>query len=220
MKVLITAKVLKHYGQVKVRTHPMNLYLFVPEALNTYLKDSAKSEMTIIDNASAVETTIEATPKDRDSAKDSAKDSATIAHQEEDSTKEDLQKKKEESTSTGKAIEVSPKEMNEILADGYYEKSGYASIVPGPVGSSTHSRFSVPCGIDDKVSSHDKAKETKNQLAIQNAFKETVLGWYGLHVSSDVIQKRIDAFKVQVDNVQSVPDVFKVFKTITDKEVV
>ena len=126
MKVLITAKVLKHYGQVKVRTHPMNLYLFVPEALNTYLKDSAKSEMTIIDNASAVETTIEATPKDRDSAKDSAKDSATIAHHKK-STQEDLQKKKEgTSTSTGKIIEsstgqpsmaVAPSSTQEDLAE-------------------------------------------------------------------------------------------------------
>ena len=88
---LIKAKVLKHYGQITRKTRPTILYLFVPEALNTYLnpaekviltleKDNATSDIVILDNANAVETNIEATPKDGDSAKDNAKDNATIAH--------------------------------------------------------------------------------------------------------------------------------------------
>ena len=92
------------------------------------------------------------------------------------------------------------------------------SIVSALVFKSTKKRFSVPNGIDDRVSRHDKDKETKTLLAIQDAFKETVLHWHGLHVPANVIQQRIDAFKVRVDDVHSVADVFKVFKAITDKE--
>jgi hypothetical protein len=77
MQILIKSKVLRHYGQVKVRTRPMQLYLFVPEALNDYLKqDTAKSEILILDNANAVEANSETIPKDGDTAKDTARDTA------------------------------------------------------------------------------------------------------------------------------------------------
>jgi hypothetical protein len=47
---------------------------------------------------------------------------------------------------------------------------------------------------------------------------ETVLEWNRQRVPKDIIQKRIDAFKVQADNVHSALDVIRVFKAITDKE--
>jgi hypothetical protein len=148
-EVLIKSKVLKHYGQITRKTRPTILYLFNLPTLNDYLKaaekgiltlekDIAKPAMPTLDNANAVETTIEATPKHGDIAKDIA----TIAHQEEDSTKEDLQKKKEDSISTGGGNFVTPTPSSTPVDlakdfDSYFTGSGQPSMAVAPTPSST-----------------------------------------------------------------------------------
>jgi hypothetical protein len=103
--------------------------------------------------------------------------------------------------------------METLLANGYYEKSGMPSIVPGPAFKVSKKRFKVPYGMDDKTT-----KPKNDWKGIETAYKETVLEWERNHVTVAVKQKRLDAFKLQADNVHSALDVIKVFKTITDKE--
>ena len=170
MQLLIKAKVLKHYGCIKVRTRPMNLYLFVPEALDDYLnhaessillseKDTAKEATPTLTNASKDETPIDDSAKTRDTARDTAKtpDHKEVVH------KEELLKKKEdvEITSTGITTLM---DMEQELNDGFYEKSVYPSIVPdSPVIKDSKKRFQVPYGIDDKFPSPSHSKYQGSQ---------------------------------------------------------
>jgi hypothetical protein len=124
-------------------------------------------------------------------------------------SKEPEKKDKKESTSTA---ETDLMNMEKTLNAGFGCKSVYPSIVPVPHSSSTgKKRFSVPNGIDDKFKPNE-------QDIIERVFIDTVLEWQGARVPQSIIQKRLDAFKVQAVNVHSAVDVIRIFKAITDKE--
>jgi hypothetical protein len=132
--------------------------------------------------------------------------------------KEDKDNKKEKDNNKETVPSISTpanalNDMETLLADGYYEKSEYPSIVPGPAFKISKKRFQVPYGMDDKIT-----KPADDWKGIEDTFTETILQWNGAHVPQDIIQKRIAAFKLQADNVHSRLDVIKAFKVITDKE--
>lgn len=106
-------------------------------------------------------------------------------------------------TSTGEPVEANQlKEMGDYLSDGFYVPSALPSSVPPPAFNIGKNRFQVPWGIDDQMGLTQESKEVSKEhenRRIQDAVKETILGWHRARVPGDVVQKRLAAFKTKYE---------------------
>jgi hypothetical protein len=212
-------KVLKDCGTIRfnmTQDKPTTVYSFVIDSFYIYLKEKAEVEMSITPNNDNSLVPIDTTAKTEEKAVVKAGVKATIALYKKNCTRKLVQEKEDnkESTSTGETNLNYLKEMEKTLSTDFYEKSVYPSIVPSSpaFNNNTKPRFKVPSGIDDKVRNREQVD--RDHEFIEQTALQIVCKWSGDHVPMEIVNKRVEAFKVQVKDVHSVADVIRVLDSI------
>jgi hypothetical protein len=143
-------KVLKACGQRRFNANqykPTTLYLFVFDALKTYLEVKSKVETTLIVNDTNGENTIDTTKNNGEKSIVKLIVKPTVIHIEEDTTKKIVKEEEDNHDYTGKSVSPNPNPFDEL-------ETCFNSVVKVSTPSASVGNISTPSAsvLSDKVS--------------------------------------------------------------------